>query len=123
MRILLVDDEEPLRGLLKRAIEQTIPKVKEIIEARDGIDALIKLKRYPVDLIITDLEMPGLNGLELAKSLRLKAEYAQLPIIVLSGAGVSDAMMIELQQANTVFLAKPKRLDRLIEFFKSYLQT
>ena len=66
-RILVVDDRSPVREVLR---EQLSDLGYGVIEASDGVEALSSLKRGPVDLVVSDLRMPGMDGLELLKELR-----------------------------------------------------
>lgn len=81
-RILIVDDEEMVRSLLREALEAD---KHDILEAKTGKEAGDIYRDSPVDLIITDLVMPGKNGIELI--LDLKAEHPEVRIVAVSGGG------------------------------------
>ena len=81
IKILILDDHSVVREGLKRIIEES-SDLKVVMEAADGLDALRKLKKTEVDLVITDLSVPGISGVELVK--RIKAFNQNLPILVLT---------------------------------------
>jgi two-component system chemotaxis response regulator CheY len=97
--ILVVDDHESVRKLVSIIVRSA---GYHVIEAVDGEDALIQLAGKNIDMAITDLRMPKMDGVELVRRLRLHPEYRLTPVIMLSseflgnrikdaaGAGISD---------------------------------
>lgn len=81
-KILVVDDESPVRDMIRAMIE---PAGYDVIEAGNGIQACDVCKETPVDLIITDIVMPGKNGIDLVMD--VKKKYPDIPIIAISGGG------------------------------------
>ncbi|NQU60032.1 MAG: response regulator [Rhodospirillales bacterium] len=92
-RILLIDDEELVRTALRKALEASD---HEVVEAENGDLALDLHKKQPFDLIITDIIMPGKEGIETIMD--LKQENPELPIIAISGGG-PDRHMTYLETA------------------------
>jgi DNA-binding NtrC family response regulator len=84
-RVLVVDDEEPIRRALARALQQA---GHESLEAENGLDALELMKKETVDLVVTDLVMPEVDGLELIKE--LAHARPGIKVIAISGGGVWD---------------------------------
>jgi DNA-binding response OmpR family regulator len=82
MRILVIDDDEQMRILLRQVMEWA---GYEVMEAGNGREGMLKQKRQPADLVITDLIMPEQEGLETITS--LKKEYPGIRIIAISGGG------------------------------------
>ena len=80
--ILIIEDEEPIRALLRSALKSAGYEVMEAPNARIGLDLY---RQWPTDLIITDMLMPELNGLDLL--LELTREYLHAKVIAISGAG------------------------------------
>ena len=80
-RIMTVEDSISMRELISFTLQG---KGYEVFEAEDGKDALGKLAANKVDLVITDLNMPNMNGIELTRSLRADATYRFIPIILLT---------------------------------------
>ncbi|WP_319588442.1 response regulator [uncultured Desulfobulbus sp.] len=82
MRILVIDDDDQMRTLLRQVMEWA---GYEVIEAGDGREGMQKQRKQPADLVITDLIMPEQEGLETITS--LKKEYPGIKIIAISGGG------------------------------------
>lgn len=118
-RALIVEDSEPMirlmAGLLKRL------KSLEVEFAQDGIDALKHLKRSRFDLILTDLEMPVLSGIEFIAKLREFPNYAKVPVVVVSAEGSDHQRQEALKAGATDFLKKPLQGGKLLEVVKCVL--
>ena len=82
-RVMIVDDEPLVRQGIIRSVNWDNHGVEQIEEANDGLQALEKYRKTKVDILITDIKMPRMNGLELIRALR--EENAHPIIIVLSG--------------------------------------
>ena len=91
-RVLVVDDSPTLRALHRSVLENAGYRV---VEAEDGGEALVALQKEPADVVITDIQMPGMDGLTLIRRLREAAEWRRLPIIVVSQYGRKE----DLQKA------------------------
>ncbi len=110
-KILVVDDCETTRKLLSYIIRD---KGYKIIGASNGIEALEVMAANPVDLVVTDLNMPQMNGFELSRSLREQAEYRELPIIMITTeSGEADKRM-GMEAGVTTYLSKPISPQRLL---------
>jgi len=120
-RVLIVDDQDELRALLVAALESS-SRPMEVVESRDGHEALAALRAGPADLVVTDLDMPGMNGIELIRHLRI--EHPQLPVVVISGA---SGDWIEQRGADEIrdlpYLRKPLVIDELLRTIESLLVT
>ncbi len=75
--VLIVDDDDDLRALLVLAMRRA---ALETIEAANGSDALAILKQRPVSVVVCDLRMPGVSGLEVVREIRRRPETATLPV-------------------------------------------
>ena len=93
-RILVVDDEPDQRFLLRRIFEWA---GHDVVEAGDGAAALKSAGEYPPDLVVTDIMMPLMDGVELIRRLRSEPATADIPILSVSGdsqlAGSADAVV------------------------------
>jgi two-component system chemotaxis response regulator CheY len=106
-RILLVDDSATTRGLIKRTIQLAGLPVSEFHEAGNGKEALEKLRAHAVDLILADLNMPEMNGIELAHAVLANPEMAPVQIAIIS-AEPSGSRLLELRRAGVKgYLRKP----------------
>ncbi|NBO17617.1 MAG: response regulator [Proteobacteria bacterium] len=111
-RALAVDDSKTMRDM----VSFTLKSVGfDVIEAEDGKDALAKLGGGKVDVVITDLNMPHMNGFELIRSLRGMAEYKFTPILMLTTEG-DDAKKQEGKNAGaTGWIVKPFNPEKLVQ--------
>ncbi len=109
-QVLLVEDEEMVRSLTGRALREYGYKV---LEARGGEEALrlFKASAERIDMVVTDVAMPGMGGRELAR--RLRAEAPELPILFISGYTGDDVVERGLLAAGAPFLSKPFTPDAL----------
>ena len=84
--VLIVEDSPTMRALLTTALEDLDIPVK-VTEAESGFDALRQLPRKSYDLIVTDINMPDINGLELVSFVKNNAAYRAIPLIIVSTEG------------------------------------
>ena len=96
-----------------------------VTEAEDGEQALQNLKKVGFDLIILDIMMPGMDGVESMKRIKkLEAEkYRHIPIVVLTANATVDARRMFFDEGFDAFLAKPIELANMYEILKTYLGT
>lgn len=102
--VLVVDDSETIRKFITFALRA---RNLRVVGARDGLEALELLATEPADLVITDLNMPGLDGYRLIKALREDPATATLPIIVLSSLSSGDDVQRGLDLGANAYLVKP----------------
>ena len=101
-RILLVDDEEPIRGFLKRGLEMD---GHTVVTAVDGSDGLDRLAESGFDLMLTDIRMPLMDGIALA--LAAKRDYPDLTILLMTGFADQRERARGLDAIVTDVLTKP----------------
>lgn len=118
-RILIVEDSMMVRMTVKR----TLASVEfEVDEAKDGQEGLDKaLAGAPYDLILTDLNMPNMDGLTMIKNLRQTDTYKDTPIVMLTTESGEDKMSVGHEQAVSAWLVKPFQPDALIELIGGML--
>jgi two-component system chemotaxis response regulator CheY len=117
--ILIADDSLVMRSLLISAIE-SIGEFR-IIEAASGFEALRLLPREKVDIILTDINMPDINGLEMISYLRANPNYESIPVIIISTEGSQkDIDKGKLLGANE-YVVKPFTQDKIQELLMKYL--
>jgi len=102
-RVLVVDDNADMREYLKRLLSTSY----QVLQAADGNMALALVRTARLDLIITDVMMPGLDGFALLKALRAEKATAAIPVILLSARAGEDAMLEGLQAGANDYLVKP----------------
>ncbi len=102
--VMVVDDAESIRKFIMFALRAQGCKV---IQAKDGMDALEKLAHEQVDLIITDLNMPNMNGFDLVKAVRDDQRYQEIPVIILSSLSSEEEQQMGKDLGATAYLVKP----------------
>ena len=113
MKLLIVDDSTMLRDMLSYALNEG--GYSDVTEAIDGVDGLDKSKMTTYDLIITDVNMPNMDGLTLVEELRKLPQYSKKPILVLTTER-SDEMKSKGKAAGaTGWIVKPFVPDQLLK--------
>jgi two-component system chemotaxis response regulator CheY len=111
-RILIVEDSATMRSLIAASLEGLEAAVK-IVEAESGFEALRFLPREDFDLVITDINMPDINGLELVSFIRNNERYASLPLVIVSTEGSDRDRDKGLRLGADAYLVKPFDPDAL----------
>jgi len=119
--ILIADDSAAMRAMLISAIE-ALGEFR-FVEASSGFDALRLLPREKVDLILTDINMPDINGLELISYLRSNANYLAVPVFIISTEGSQKDIDKGKSLGANEYLVKPFDPDRLRALVASYLNS
>jgi DNA-binding NtrC family response regulator len=107
-RVLVVDDEENLRRVTQLKLQQA---GYEATTASDGAQALDLLARHPQDLIITDLKMPGMSGMDLLR--RVKEDYPEVIVIVVTAFGTIESAVEAMRLGAHDYIIKPVNADAL----------
>ncbi len=114
IKVLLVEDEENLARLLKEAIGDNF---HSFIIATDGINGIELFKKTKPDIVITDIMMPRLSGLDMAKE--LKRINPKIPIIILSAFSEKEKLFSAIDIGITKYFLKPFDTDELLDYIKS----
>lgn len=117
-KILVVDDEKNIRVGLGKSLEM---EGYEVYLAENGNEALKEMLRVSIDLVVTDLKMPGMSGEELLK--KVINAYPTVPVIILTGHGTVENAVDSMRNGAFDFLTKPINLDRLALLVKRALST
>jgi type II secretory ATPase GspE/PulE/Tfp pilus assembly ATPase PilB-like protein/CheY-like chemotaxis protein len=110
LKVLLVDDEDSLRRVLKELLER---EGYIVAEASDGVQALDQVDRVGPDIVVLDLNLPGLDGYGVLSHLRSRPATASIPVIVLTAKGDEDNEVRVFELGADDFLAKPFRARAL----------
>ena len=110
-RILVIDDEQPVRELLARTLREAS---YEVDTANDGPTALERLraKGFDYDLLITDLKMPGMDGLSVIRAVR--RQNLDLPVIVITGFSTEASAIEAINLGVSGYITKPFRVPRIL---------
>src|SRR5262249_6074389 len=120
--LLVVDDSATFRQLLCMTLTRVEGITQaNITEAFDGEDALDKLKNQSFDLVLTDIRMPRMDGLELIRKVRSELNEVALPIIIISTKGAEDDVKLGMSLGANGYLSKPISMPRLKELVMNFL--
>ena len=122
-RVLLVDDDADCRGVLRAILER---QGIQVLEASDGLEAVRLAREREPDLVVMDIRMPGMTGLEACRALRSEAVLKKVPIIVLSGV-MSRRQLDEIARLDGMtlydeYVAKPFQYPALLARVKAWLE-
>ena len=117
-RVLVVEDETALRGLLRDVLRA---RGVEVLEAADGADAVAKAVKERPDLVLLDIGMPGLDGVEALRALKQDPATAGRPVVMLSGSVDPSHPALSRGLGAVAFLNKPLNTDVLDLVLDKYL--
>jgi DNA-binding NarL/FixJ family response regulator len=120
IEVVLADDHDLVRTGIK-ALLLAIPGVKVVAEARDGNELLALLSRHLPDVVVTDISMPGLDGL--AALARIKADYPELPVLVLSMYETADFIKRAVASGASGYVLKGSSAHELERAIRSIMAT
>lgn len=121
-RILIVDDSATMRAMIRRSVGLAGLDVEAFYEAGHGADALVLLRREKVDLVLADLHMPVMNGVELSRAVLADPALAAVRIAVISAEPSADKLL-ELKRAGVRgFVRKPCTPEMLRDLITSVLE-
>jgi len=120
--LLVVDDSATMRQLLCMTLTR-VDGITEanITEASDGEDALNKVMSGRFDLVLTDIRMPRMDGLEFIRKVRCELNERTLPIIIISTKGADEDVQLGMNLGASGYLAKPVSMARLKELVTNFL--
>ncbi len=121
-QILIVDDSPTIRRMVRASLTG-LPEDTEFIEAASGLEAIERLALGTVELVVLDLNMPDMHGIEVLGFVRSHQKYRQVPIIVLTTRGDDSSRTAAMQAGATAFLTKPFVPQVLAATAKELLQT
>ncbi len=108
-RVLVVDDEQIIRESLSFVLEK---EGYEVVEAANGVEAIKKLEQKPADIVLTDLEMPELKGIELLE--RVTRQFPQTFVMIITAYGSLETAIAALRQGAYDYILKPLEFDDLL---------
>lgn len=114
LRALVADDDAPVRRIIREILEA---RGVEVIEARDGLEAISIFRKEHVDLVVTDFLMPRVDGMQVVRGIRMSGERGNIPLVLMSA--ISKGHIIEEQaDAPDYYMNKPfkpRKMAKLLE--------
>ena len=114
-KIMVVDDSSSMRQMVNFALSGA---GYQVVEASDGVDALAKSNSPKVDLFITDLNMPNMDGIQLTRQLRASPPYRFTPIVLLTTESQQEKKMEGKAAGATGWIVKPFQVEQLLTVVK-----
>ena len=106
MKLLVVDDSSTMRRIIKNTLARL--GYKDVLEGADGVEGWEKMDANPdIDMLITDWNMPEMNGLELVKKVRADERFKDLPIIMVTTEGGKAEVITALKAGVNNYIVKP----------------
>ena len=118
--VLIVEDSPTMRQLIAFALKRI--RGVRIVEANDGVDGLKKLSSERFDLILTDINMPIMDGLKLVSLVRNDANYKTIPIVVITTEGAQEDRERALALGANDYITKPIQPTKILEVAKNLLR-
>ena len=118
-RCLIVEDSPTMRQLIVFALKR-IPEL-DIVEASDGVDALKKLPGQKTDLVLTDINMPIMDGLKLVSLLKSNPLYKDIPVVIITTEGAAEDRDKGLALGARAYIPKPIQTNNLLKVVREIL--
>jgi len=115
IRALIVDDSSVMRKIVERSLRQAGIELAQVIEAGNGAEALAALAENPVDLILCDINMPVMDGMEFVKQLPGVANAKGVPVVMITTEGSESHVVEALRHGARGYIRKPFTADQVRE--------
>ena len=122
IKALIVDDSSVMRKIIERSLRQAGIELSEVFEAANGVEALAALGRTKVDLILSDINMPIMDGLEFVRQLQGVAEAKNIPVVMITTEGSETNVMRALSLGAKGYIRKPFTSDQVKEYVLPVLE-
>ncbi|MBF0257466.1 MAG: response regulator [Desulfamplus sp.] len=119
--ILLVDDSMPMRAVIKKAFIAAGYAGSDFSEAQNGIEALERLKKSWIDLVVTDFTMPVMNGLEMLLKMKQHDIFKDIPVLVVTTEGSQEKIDQFMNSGAAGYIRKPFTPEQLRDMITNIL--
>ena len=113
--VMIVDDSAAIRKILQRVLVQAEVPLGKVIEAADGVEALEKLKGATVSLILSDINMPKMDGIELLSKLKADDAFKSVPILMVTTEGSQARVLQALELGAAGYVKTPFTAEQIKE--------
>jgi len=120
--VLVVDDSAAIRKILQRVLRGTGMAIRTIHEAGDGQEALEVLNAHKVDLVLTDINMPKMDGLQLLASMKGSAQWRHVPVMMITTEGGETKVSEAVRLGASGYVRKPFTADQIKEKLAGILE-
>jgi two-component system chemotaxis response regulator CheY len=115
LNVLIVDDSAAIRKILVRVLSQTDLPIKNLHEANDGSEALKILEDNEVSLVLSDINMPNIDGIELLTRIKATPKWKQLSVVMITTEGSQAKVMEAVQLGAKGYVRKPFTAEQIKE--------
>jgi len=120
--VLVVDDSAAIRKILQRVLRQTGMAINTIHEAGDGQEALDLLRARRVDLVLTDINMPKMDGMQLLAAIKGSADWSAVPVVMITTEGGETKVAEAVRLGASGYVRKPFTADQIKEKLTGILE-
>jgi two-component system chemotaxis response regulator CheY len=113
--VLIVDDSAAIRKILQRVLRQAEIPIGAIHEAGDGCEALEALKAQKIGLVLSDLNMPNMDGLQLLSQMKASPDWQSVPVVMITTEGSQARVLEAVQLGAAGYVRKPFTADQIKE--------
>ena len=113
--ILIVDDSAAIRKILQRVLRQADVAVGQVLEAGDGLEALGIMKSRPIGLVLSDINMPNMDGLALLSAVKALPEWSSIPFLMITTEGSYEKVLEAVNLGAAGYVRKPFTAEQIKE--------
>lgn len=113
--VLIVDDSAAIRKILQRVLRQTEIPIGTVYEAGDGLEALETLRRQTIGLVLSDINMPNMDGLEFLSNMRAERSWQNIPVLMVSTEGTQAKVLEAVERGASGYVRKPFTAEQIKE--------
>jgi two-component system, chemotaxis family, chemotaxis protein CheY len=113
--VLIVDDSAAIRKILQRVLRQTEIPIGTVYEAGDGVEALETLRQQSIGLVLSDINMPNMDGLEFLTQMRAEQTWHSIPVLMVSTEGTQAKVLEAVERGASGYVRKPFTAEQIKE--------
>ncbi len=122
LNVLIVDDSTAIRKILQRVLRQTNIPIGQILEAGDGREAIQVLETTQVGLVLSDINMPNMDGLQMLTEIKANPEHKKLPVVMITTEGSHDKVLEAVNLGAAGYVRKPFTAEQITAKISSLVQ-
>ena len=122
IRVLIVDDSSVMRKIVERSLRQAGLELEEVLEANNGVEALAQLRQKRVELILSDINMPTMDGLELVRQLQTVENAKGVPVVMITTEGGESHVVQAISCGACAYIRKPFTPEEIRSKINSLLE-
>ncbi len=115
LKVLIVDDSSVMRKIVERALRQAGLNLTEVLEASNGAEALVEVEKGALDMILSDINMPVMDGLEFLKHLATLESAKGVPVVMITTEGTESRVLAAISAGAKGYIRKPFTADEVKE--------